>query len=76
MVGYRYANRYQAADVIGQDEISVVRRGRDLLMDRDVAIKVLRSDLTLEPSVQSRFRSVAEHAAAEPPGLRRRLRHR
>ena len=64
MVGYRYANRYQAADVIGQDEISVVRRGRDLLMDRDVAIKVLRSDLTLEPSVQSRFRSVAEHAAA------------
>lgn len=64
MVGYRYANRYQAADVIGQDEISVVRRGRDLLMDRDVAIKILRADLTLEPSVQSRFRSVAHHAAA------------
>lgn len=64
MVGYRYANRYQAADVIGQDDISVVRRGRDLLMDRDVAIKVLRADLTLEPSVQSRFRRVAHHAAA------------
>lgn len=64
MVGYRYANRYQAADVIGQDEISVVRRGRDLLMDRDVAIKVLRSDLTQEPAVHSRFRSVANHAAA------------
>lgn len=64
MVGYRYANRYQAADVIGQDEISVVRRGRDLLMDRDVAIKVLRSDLTQEPAVHSRFRSVAHHAAA------------
>ena len=46
MVGYRYANRYQATDLIGQDEISVVRRGRDLLMDRDVAIKVLRADLT------------------------------
>jgi serine/threonine-protein kinase len=64
MVGYRYANRYQAADVIGQDEISVVRRGRDLLMDRDVAIKVMRSDLTQEPAVHSRFRSVAHHAAA------------
>ena len=64
MVGYRYANRYQAADVIGQDEISVVRRGRDLLMDRDVTIKVLRSDLTQEPAVHSRFRSVANHAAA------------
>ncbi|WP_395726567.1 protein kinase domain-containing protein [Nakamurella sp.] len=64
MVGYRYANRYQAADVIGQDEISVVRRGRDLLMDRDVAIKVLRSDLTQEPAVHSRFRSFAHHAAA------------
>jgi serine/threonine-protein kinase len=50
--------------VIGQDEISVVRRGRDLLMDRDVAIKVLRSDLTQEPAVHSRFRSVAHHAAA------------
>lgn len=64
MVGYRYANRYQAADVIGQDEISVLRRGRDLLMDRDVAIKVMRADLTKEPAVHSRFRSVANHAAA------------
>jgi len=64
MVGYRYANRYQATDVIGQDEISVVRRGRDLLMDRDVAIKVLRADLTLQDSVQRMFRLVANHAAA------------
>ena len=53
MVGYRYANRYQATDVIGQDEISVVRRGRDLLMDRDVAIKVLRADLTRQDAVQT-----------------------
>ncbi len=64
MVGYRYANRYQATDVIGQDEISVVRRGRDLLMDRDVAIKVLRADLTREDEVQTNFRQVAHHAAA------------
>jgi serine/threonine-protein kinase len=63
MVGYRYANRYQATDVIGQDEISVVRRGRDLLMDRDVAIKVLRADLTLQDAVQTSFRQVASHAA-------------
>ncbi len=64
MVGYRYANRYQATDVIGQDAICVVRRGRDLLMDRDVAIKVLRADLTQEPSVQTSFRQGAHHAAA------------
>jgi len=64
MVGYRYANRYQATDVIGQDEISVVRRGRDLLMDRDVAIKVLRADLTTQDAVQTSFRQVATHAAA------------
>jgi serine/threonine-protein kinase len=64
MVGYRYANRYQATDVIGQDEISVVRRGRDLLMDRDVAIKVLRADLTTQDSIQDSFRQVANHAAA------------
>lgn len=64
MVGYRYANRYQAADVIGQDEISVVRRGRDLLMDRDVAIKVLRNDVRIEPAAQSTFLRVAHHAAA------------
>src|SRR6478735_10902348 len=64
MVGYRYANRYQATDVIGQDEISVVRRGRDLLMDRDVAIRVLRADLPREPDVATSFRQVANHAAA------------
>ncbi len=63
MGGYRYANRYQAMDVIGHDEISVIRRGRDLLMDRDVAIKVLRPDLTGEPEVQTSFRRVAHHAA-------------
>jgi len=64
MVGYRYANRYQATDVIGQDEISVVRRGRDLLMDRDVAIRVLRADLPREPDMATSFRQVANHAAA------------
>jgi serine/threonine-protein kinase len=64
MVGYRYANRYQATDLIGQDEISVVRRGRDLLMDRDVAIKVLRADLTRQDAVETSFRQVANHAAA------------
>ena len=54
--------QYQLGDVVGRGEVSVVLRGRDVRMDRDVAIKMLRSDLARDPSVQKRFRREAQNA--------------
>jgi serine/threonine-protein kinase len=41
-----------------------VYRARDVRLERDVAIKVLRSDLARDPSFQARFRREAQSAAA------------
>jgi serine/threonine-protein kinase len=41
-----------------------VYRARDVRLDRDVAIKLLRSDLARDPSFQARFRREAQSAAA------------
>lgn len=59
-----YAGRYQAGDVIGSGVMSQVYRGRDQLLGRDVAIKVLRADLAKDPSFQARFRREAQNAAS------------
>ena len=40
-----------------------VHRGRDIRLDRDVAIKVLRADLARDPSFLNRFRREAHSAA-------------
>lgn len=41
-----FAGRYEVRDVIGRGATSVVYRARDLKHDRDVAVKVLRGELT------------------------------
>jgi len=64
MSRYLYANRYLASDVIGSGRTSEVLRGQDKLVGRDVVIKVLRSDLSQDPSFQVRFRREAKNAAA------------
>jgi serine/threonine protein kinase len=60
LLGERY--QYQLGDTVGRGDLSVVHRGRDVRLDRDVAIKMLRSDLARDPSVQKRFRREAQNA--------------
>ena len=55
--------QYQLGESVGRGQLSVVHRGRDVRMDRDVAIKMLRTDLARDPSVQKRFRREALNAA-------------
>jgi serine/threonine-protein kinase len=58
------AGRYQIGDVVGQGDMSVVLRGRDLRLDREVAIKVLRGDLVGDDLAGTRFRREARNASS------------
>ncbi len=60
LLGERY--QYQLGDPVGRGELSVVHRGRDIRVERDVAIKMLRTDLARNPAVQKRFRREAQNA--------------
>ena len=43
--------RYRIGGVLGRGGMAEVHRGRDMRLNRDVAVKVLRSDLATEPQV-------------------------
>ncbi len=55
--------RYEIGDEIGRGATSVVHRGRDLRLLRDVAVKVLRADRDHDPAFRARFRRQAAEAA-------------
>jgi len=64
ITGYLLSDRYQVGDVVGEGGMSVVLRGRDMRLDRDVAIKVLRADLVKDEKYEARFRHEASNAAS------------
>jgi serine/threonine-protein kinase len=55
--------RYELAELIGQGGMAEVYRGRDQRLGRNVAVKVLRSDLARDPSFERRFEREAQAAA-------------
>jgi eukaryotic-like serine/threonine-protein kinase len=63
MTGHLLGNRYRLGDRIGRGGMSVVYRGRDERLGRDVAIKQLRTELAGDPAFQARFRREALTAA-------------
>jgi serine/threonine-protein kinase len=60
--------RYRLVSLIGEGGMGQVYRAHDTVIGRDVAIKVLSSDLSAEPGYRERFRREAHTAArlAEP----------
>jgi serine/threonine-protein kinase len=58
------SDRYELGETLGYGGMSEVHLGRDVRLDRDVAVKVLRADLARDPQFQHRFRREAQNAAA------------
>lgn len=55
--------RYQLEDFLEKGGMASVFRGRDLMLERDVAIKLLREDYSRDPAFRERFRQEAKAAA-------------
>ena len=58
------AGRYRLLDVVGHGGMAVVHRGHDDVLDRDVAIKLLRPAYANDEDFVARFRREARHAAS------------
>jgi serine/threonine-protein kinase len=56
-------NRYQLEEQVGSGGMAVVYRARDLMLERPVAIKVLREDFSSDEDFRERFRQEARAAA-------------
>jgi len=64
MVGTVLNQRYELLEQVGQGGMAVTYRGRDLLLGRDVAVKVLRQQFSSDADFVQRFRKEAQAAAS------------
>lgn len=68
--GRLLGGRYEVGELLGYGGMAEVHKGRDLRLGRDVAIKMLRSDLARDHTFQLRFRREAQNAATlNHPGI-------
>jgi serine/threonine-protein kinase len=56
-------DRYQLEKELGQGGMAVVYRGRDLTLDRTIAVKVLKKEFSASRAFQKRFQEEARAAA-------------
>ncbi|QSB14760.1 Stk1 family PASTA domain-containing Ser/Thr kinase [Natronosporangium hydrolyticum] len=62
--------RYEVGELLGYGGMAEVHRGRDRRLGRDVAIKMLRTDLARDHTFQLRFRREAQNSATlNHPGI-------
>jgi serine/threonine-protein kinase len=64
MIGTILANRYRILERIGGGGMSLVFRARDMQLDRDVAVKVLRGQFGQDEEFVRRFKREAHNAAS------------
>ncbi|HSN87783.1 MAG TPA: serine/threonine-protein kinase, partial [Thermoanaerobaculia bacterium] len=59
MIG-RVVGNYRIVEKVGEGGMGAVYRALDVMLDREVAIKAIRPDLSREPQIVERFRSEAK----------------
>ncbi|MEK4522638.1 Stk1 family PASTA domain-containing Ser/Thr kinase [Psychrobacillus sp. FSL W7-1493] len=64
LIGKRISGRYKLLEMIGGGGMSNVYLGHDMILDRDVAIKVLRYDFSNEEELRRRFQREALSATS------------
>ena len=62
--GFILDDRYQLAEPIAAGGVGQVWRASDLLLDREVAVKLLRPEYAGHPDTLERFRAEAKHAGS------------
>ncbi|MBT3241234.1 MAG: serine/threonine protein kinase [Chloroflexi bacterium] len=55
--------RYKLEEMVGRGGMAMVYRAKDLMLERDVAIKVLKKEFSIDPAFRERFRQEAKAAA-------------
>ncbi len=63
MTGLILGNRYEVQELIGQGGMALVYRARDRVLDRPVAVKILRPEYTTDANLVARFQREARAAA-------------
>jgi GAF domain-containing protein len=63
VVGQTVDGKYRIDELIGRGGMGAVFRARDLRLERDVAIKIVRAELVAAPEARERFRREAQMAA-------------
>jgi len=63
LVGKILRDRYRLEEQVGQGGMALVFQAHDALLNRRVAVKIMRPDLTRDPQFRERFRQEAEAAA-------------
>ncbi|NLT55995.1 MAG: Stk1 family PASTA domain-containing Ser/Thr kinase [Actinomycetales bacterium] len=58
------AGRYEIGEVLGYGGMSEVHRGRDTVLGRDVAVKIMRPELARDETFYQRFRREAQNSAS------------
>lgn len=58
------AGRYEIGEALGFGGMSEVRRGRDTVLSRDVAVKIMRPELARDDTFYQRFRREAQNSAS------------
>ncbi len=61
--GVTIANRYVVAEVIGKGGMAIVYKARDIKLDRDVTLKVMREEFVQDDDFINRFNIEAKAAA-------------